>query len=54
MRRRILILLGFAILLLLPPLASSDCVDLGRSTSWYVQGGITRIYIETKTKEVGR
>ena len=32
-----IILLGLAILLLLPTLASSDCVDLGRSTGWYIR-----------------
>lgn len=46
MRKKILILFGFAILLLLPTLASSDCVDLGRSTSWYIQGGHKIIFYE--------
>jgi hypothetical protein len=46
MRKKILILFGFAILLLLPTLASSDCVDLRRSTSWYIQGGHKIIFYE--------
>jgi len=43
MRKKILILLSFAILLS-PNLALSDCVDLGRSTSWYAQGARTIIF----------
>jgi hypothetical protein len=49
MRRKILILLGLMILLLSPTLASSDCVDLGGSTSWYVRDGHTIIFYEGMT-----
>ncbi len=46
MRKKILILFGLGILLLPPTLASSDCVNLRRSTSWYVQGGHTIIFYD--------
>ena len=42
-----LILVCFSILLALPNLAVSDCTDLGRVTSWYVQDENTMIaYIQ--------
>jgi len=37
MKKNILILVCLSILLALPNLAVSDCTDLGRVTSWYVQ-----------------
>jgi hypothetical protein len=46
MRKEILILCGLGILLLPPTLASSDCVDLRRSTIWHVQGGHTIIFYD--------
>lgn len=44
MRKKMLILLSFAVLLLAPNLVLSDCVDLGHSTSWYAQGAHTIIF----------
>ena len=41
--------LCLAILLVLPDLVFSDCVDLGRSTGWYVQSGHTIIFYHEKT-----
>jgi len=46
MERKILVLLGLVILLLKPTLALSDCVDLKRSTGWYVQGAHTIIFYD--------
>jgi hypothetical protein len=37
MKRNILILLGFS-LLLIPNLVLADCVDVSRTTSYYIQG----------------
>jgi hypothetical protein len=37
MKKNILMLLCLGILLAVPNLAVSDCVDFGRVTSWYVQ-----------------
>ena len=44
MKKSILTLLCLGILLALPHLAVSDCVDFGRVTSWYVQDENTIIY----------
>jgi len=41
-----LMLMGLAIVLLCPGLVSSDCVDLKRATSSYVQGGHSIIFYE--------
>lgn len=43
MRKKLLILLALSILSF-PGIAFSDCVDLGRSTSWYVQGSHSIIF----------
>jgi hypothetical protein len=43
-RKKILILFSFAMLFLSPDLALSDCVSIGGSTSFYIQGGHTIIY----------
>jgi len=44
MGKKIVILLGLGIALLSPSIALSDCVDLGRSTSLYVQGAHSIIF----------
>jgi hypothetical protein len=44
MRKKIVILLGLGIVLLSPSVVLPDCIDLGRSTSLYVQGGHSIIY----------
>ncbi len=44
MKRNILILLCVGILLVLPSLAASDCLDFGRATGWYVQDENTIIF----------
>ena len=44
MGRKIFILLGFALLMLSPNLALSDCADFTRMTSWAVQGSQTVIF----------
>ena len=46
MERKILVLLSLVILWFMPTFAFSDCVDLGRSTGWYVQGAHTIIFYE--------
>jgi hypothetical protein len=38
------ILLSVAVALIFPSIVFSDCVDLGRATSWYVQGGHSIIF----------
>jgi hypothetical protein len=44
MRQKIVIFLGLGIMLLSLSIALSDCVDLGRASSWYVQGGHSIIF----------
>jgi hypothetical protein len=45
MRKKVLILFSFAMLLLSPNPVLSDCVDIGgRFTSFYIQGGHTIIF----------
>jgi len=44
MRKKVLILFSLAILLFSPNLTLSDCVDIGRSTSFYIQGAHTIIF----------
>ena len=44
MKKNILILVSLGILLALPRLAASDCVDFGRVTTWYVQDENTILY----------
>jgi len=44
MGKKVLVLLGVAVALLSSSTAFSDCVDLGRATSWYVQGGHSIIF----------
>lgn len=44
MGKKIVILMGLAIVLLCPGLVLSDCVDFGRVSSWYVQDENTIIY----------
>jgi hypothetical protein len=44
MEKKIFLFLSFLILLFLPSPAISDCVDLGRATSLYVQSENTIIY----------
>ena len=44
MRRIILVIVGFLILLSSPNLVLSDCMDFGRVTNWYVQDENTVIY----------
>ena len=49
MKKKILILLGLAVLLFSPTLVLSDCTDLGRSTSVYVQDDQTIVYYMQNT-----
>ena len=49
MKKNILILLSFGILLILPNLVFADCVNLGRVTGWYAQGEDTIIYHSRNT-----
>ncbi len=44
MGKKVAVLLGVVVALLSPSIVFSDCVDLGRSTSWYVQGGHSIIF----------
>jgi hypothetical protein len=44
MGKKIVILLSLGIALLSPRIVLSDCVDLGRATSWYVQGAHSIIF----------
>ena len=44
MGKKIVILMGLAIVLLCPGLVLSDCVDFRRSTSFYVVGGHSIIF----------
>jgi hypothetical protein len=44
MRKKIRILLTFAILLLLPNLAFADCLDLGGFTGWVVEDTHTIVF----------
>jgi hypothetical protein len=44
MRQKIVIFLGLGIMLLSRSIALSDCVDLGRASSWYVQGAHSIIF----------
>ena len=49
MKKNIPILLCLGILLVVPNFAVSDCTDLGRATSWYVQDEQTVIsYAQNK------
>jgi hypothetical protein len=41
---KVVILLSVAVALIFPSIVFSDCVDLGRATSWYVQGGHSIIF----------
>ena len=49
MEKRVFLLLGFLILLFLPGLAFSDCVDLGRATNWSVESENSIIYYSRMT-----
>ena len=49
MKKTILTLLCFVVLLVFPRFALSDCVDFGRVTSWYVQDENTIIYYNGNT-----
>ncbi len=49
MKQNIIILACLSILLALPNLAVSDCKDLGRVTSWYVQDENTIIAYSQNT-----
>jgi len=44
MGKKVVVLLGVAIVLLSPGIVLSDCVDFGRATSLYVQGGHSIIF----------
>lgn len=44
MGKKVVVLLGVAVTLFSPSTVFSDCVDLGRATSWYVQGGHSVIF----------
>jgi len=43
-KKKMIILMGLAIVLLCPGLVLSDCIDLKRSTSFYVAGGHSIIF----------
>ena len=49
MKKNILMLLCLGILLAVPNLAVSDCMDFGRVTSWYVQDENTIIAYRQNT-----
>ncbi len=49
MKKIAFVVLSVAILLFLPHIVFSDCVDLGRSTGWYVQGEHTLIFYSAKS-----
>ena len=49
MEKKIFPLLLFSILLFLPGLALSDCVDLGRTTNWSVESENSIIYYARMT-----
>ena len=49
MKKNILMLLCLGILLAVPNLAVSDCMDFGRVTSWYVQDEHTIIFYSQNT-----
>ena len=44
MGKKVVVLLGVAVTLFSPSTVFSDCADLGRATSWYVQGGHSIIF----------
>jgi hypothetical protein len=44
MGKKVAVLLGVAVVLVSPSIVFSDCVDLGRATSWYVQGAHSIIF----------
>jgi len=44
MGKKAVVLLSVAVALFSPSVAFADCVDLGRATSWYVQGGHSIIF----------
>jgi multisubunit Na+/H+ antiporter MnhB subunit len=44
MKKKRLILISFGILLLIPTLASADCLDLGGFTGWVVEGSHTLVF----------
>ena len=44
MGKIVFVLLGFSVLLFSPNVVLSDCTDLGRFTSWTVQGESTIIF----------
>jgi len=44
MGKKMVVLLAVAVTLFSPCIVFSDCVDLGRATSWYVQGGHSIIF----------
>ncbi len=44
MGKKMVMLMGLAIVLLCPGLVLSDCMDFERSTSYYVQGGHSIIF----------
>ncbi len=44
MGKKLMALLGVVVTLFFPSIVFSDCVDLGRATSWYVQGGHSIIF----------
>jgi hypothetical protein len=49
MKQLILVTLCLTVLFLSPNPVFSDCMDLGRSTSWYAQGGHTIIFYNGPT-----
>ncbi len=44
MGKKVVVLFVIAVALISPSIAFSDCVDLGRATGWYVQGGHSIIF----------
>ena len=44
MRNKLLVLCVLIFLLTVPTVARSDCLDLGRANSYYIQGGHTVIF----------
>ena len=49
MGKKVAVLLGVAVVLVSPSIVFSDCVDLGRANSWYVQGGHSIIFYSGPT-----
>jgi hypothetical protein len=49
MGTKMFVFLGFLVLIFLPNIAVSDCVDLGRVTGWFVQGEDTVLFYNQNT-----